>query len=367
MRPHLPLPLLLLSMTLALPRAADARDRTFFQASRALAMGDAYTAYDLGYEAVYYNPAGVARKSKAQLKYFDLEGVASTGVFTTFKNSFTTFQNLSKIASNVKGEPGKVQAMGMNFLPQFLIRNFSVGLLARGFYEAYTDTGTGDMHLYTFTDLALYTHFGTAMFGGILKLGVGLKAINRAEVNKTYPAAEVAAGGLKYASEWQEGTGYGYDLGMLLAIPTSMQPTIGIALQDVGNTRLLERRLIWTSGGTPGTPPDLKQRLNVGLSFNNKHDKGIKSGISFEMKDVLAKSSDKDYTSRLHAGLEVVFNNILYLRGGLNQGRYWTAGIGLSAAGAGLELATYGENVAIGSGSTTVSDRKWVGRYVMGF
>ena len=33
----------------------------------------AYTAVDAGYEAVYYNPAGVAKRNKPELKLFDLD------------------------------------------------------------------------------------------------------------------------------------------------------------------------------------------------------------------------------------------------------------------------------------------------------
>ena len=47
------------------------RHRSFYSASRALAMGDAFTAYGQGFESVYYNPAGVARRSTPKLKYFD--------------------------------------------------------------------------------------------------------------------------------------------------------------------------------------------------------------------------------------------------------------------------------------------------------
>jgi hypothetical protein len=77
------------------------------------------------------------------------------------------------------------------------------------------------------------------------------------------------------------------------------------------------------------------------------------------VKDVLTKG---DYSDRIHAGIEFDIKEVFSIRGGLNQGRYWTAGFGLRAWNAILQMATYGENVAHVPG-TVRSDRKWVVRY----
>lgn len=356
----LPLLLGVLSPMLA---QAD-RERPFFQASRALGMGDAYTAYDVGYESVYYNPAGVARRNKAQAKYIDLEGTVSQGVFSVVKGTFSNLTSLGKFTQNLYANQGKVQSLGIALLPQFLIRNFSVGLVLRSYNEAYIDPTTANMDFFAATDAAVYVHTGVALFGGILKLGAGAKALNRAEINRTYTQAEYSSTGVSFSSQWKEGTGYGFDAGALLTYPSDLQPTLGVAVQDIGATDLLERRLIWTgAAGTPGAPPSLPQKVNVGLSISSKFSRGKKAVLALELKNVLKAGTN--YTERIHAGMELELNRILFLRAGLNEGRYWTGGLGLHAGGVGLELTTYGENVSHDGG--TRDDRKWIGRYVLAF
>jgi hypothetical protein len=220
------------------------------------------------------------------------------------------------------------------------------------------------MDFYATTDLAAYLHFGVSLFGGIVKLGAGAKVLDRAEVNRTYTQAEYSGGALSFQNQWQEGLGYGYDAGALLTFPSRLQPSLGISVQEIGNTTLTEQHNVFSgSMAKSGAPPELRQRVNVGLGITSKPGKGIKTGFAVEVKDILRSG---DYVERIHGGLEMGINNILYLRGGVNQGRYWTAGLGLHAGGIGLEVATYGENLKIGMGSRR-DDRKWVGRYVIAF
>lgn len=343
------------------------RERSFFQASRALAMGDAYTAVDLGFEAVYYNPAGVANRNKPQVKLADLELVGSQTLIGFVSSFSTKLFSLQKIIDEVAANPGRPYSVGFDYLPQFLVKNFSLGGVARTFTEAYVDAGTSNLNLYAYSDIALYAHFGVTLFGGMLKLGAGFKAIDRAEINRAYTPAEYTTSGISFTSQWKEGVGFGLDLGALLAFPAYGLPTIGLVVQDVGNTVLKDRRLIFSGDlGTPGQPPTLKQRVNVGFGMTLKHDRGVKTVLSVEEKDILKRSSLVDYVDRFHAGAELGFNDAFFLRGGVNQGRYWTAGLGFRLGGTGFEFATYGENISFTPG-TRISDRKYVGRYVYTF
>jgi hypothetical protein len=356
---------LAIALSLAALPAWAARDRPFFQASRALAMGDAYTAHDVGFEAVYYNPAGVARPAAAQAKILDLEFVLSQGALSLFSQAFSGLAGMSQLAQNVTNNPGVNQALGFSLTPQFLIKNFSIGAVARTYADAYLASVGGDLNFYATTDLALYTNAGVSLFGGVLKLGVGGKALNRAEVNRAYTPAEYSSG-LSFGGQFQEGIGYGVDVGALLTYPSALMPALGVAVLDVGNTKLLDRRVLFTgSGGAPGAPNPLQQKINVGLSLNPKHGRGLKSSLAFEMKDV-ANTGGKEALDRFHLGYELNLRSAFYLRAGLNQGRYWTAGLGIQGQFAALEFASYGENISFDS-ATRVDDRKYVVRYVFGF
>jgi hypothetical protein len=345
---------------------SDARPaRPFYQAGRALAMGDAYTAVGTDFEAVYYNPAGIARRNRPKLKLFDIEATATQGFLSLFDGSFMKFMSLQSILESTQDSPGQTYGLGMAILPQFLIRNFSVGVLFRGQSEATYNESSDTTDIYSYADLGAYIHYGVAFGGGIFKLGIGGKALNRAELDRSYTAAEIAGGGLSFTEQWKEGLGFGVDVGALLTIPVQGLPTFGVSVQDFGQTIFQDKRILFTGDSAPqGAPAASEQKINVGYSMIMKHGRGTRTVMAIDYKDV-TRVSDA-YLDHLHAGFEFNYGNTLYLRGGVNQGRYWTAGLGIELGGMGLELTSYGENIAA-RGDPRVNDRKYVGRYVLSF
>lgn len=350
----------------ALRADAVERYRSFFQAARALSMGDAFTAYGQGFESVYYNPAGVARKGGASIKYIDLEMGTTYSSYTYLSENILTFYNLPKMATNMAARPGILHGMFMSFTPQLLTKNLSLGMILKSSWDAQIDSTTADFDIFGTTDLALYLHYGVSLMGGVVKFGVGAKALDRAELDRTFTPTEYATGGLSFGTQWKEGIGYGLDAGVLLTSPTSGLPTLGLAVQDIGNTKLMDRRVLWTGAkGAAGAPANLKQRVNVGTSITVKHAPGVKSVYAFEVKDALHLNLGGT-TEHMHAGWEVDFNRVLTLRAGYNQGRYWTAGMGVRLAGFQLELDTWGENLYVYTGQTREL-RYYVAKYMLAF
>lgn len=345
---------------------AEARPaRPFYQASRALAMGDAYTAVGTDFEAVYYNPAGIAKRNRPKLKILDLETTVSQGFVSLFDGSLTKFLNMGEVLSDVADNPGKPYTLGVAVLPQFLIRNFSFGVLIRAQTEATYDANTTNTSMYSFADLGGYIHYGVALGGGVVKLGVGGKILNRAELERDYTAAQISAASLQFQNQWQEGLGLGWDAGVLLTLPVTSLPTLGVSVQDIGNTRFADKRIFFTSDAAPaGAPQTLEQKINTGYSMVFKHGRGSRSVVAFDLKDVSHMGTS--YLDHFHAGWEFNYADRFYLRAGVNQGRYWTAGFGLSLGGLGLEFGSHGENIAP-RGAARVADRKYVGRYVLAF
>lgn len=342
-----------------------ARERNFFSASRALAMGDAYTAYNVGYESIYYNPAGVALRSQPKFKLIDIEVTGSQALVMVFKDTFSDILNFQGITQSMQNHPDKPIVAGMSLLPQFIVKNFSVGLLLRGQSEGLISSTTNDMNMYAFADIGAYMHYAAAFFGGIVKVGVGAKLLDRAEVDRTYTAAEYA-GGLQFPNEWHEGTALGFDAGLLVTLPTVFLPTFAVAVQDIMDTDFRANKVFLASDSAPNVAPlPMKQKVNVGYAMKVRHGRGIASGLSLEIKDILRSTSEKSYLERFHAGWELDVQSGFFLRAGLNQGRYWTGGVGFGVGGVGIELTSYGENISNTGGR--VDDRKWVGRYVVQF
>lgn len=338
--------------------------RPFYQAGRALMMGDAYTAVGTGFEAVYYNPAGLAKRNKPAVKIFDIETVASQGLLSLFSGSYTKFLNMSELLTDVASNPNTPYAIGVSVLPQFLVRNFSFGLLFRGQTEATFNSTTTNTDMYSFADLGVYTHYAAAFGGGVVKLGVGGKVINRAELERSYTAAEISAGALSFSEQWVEGYGLGVDAGIIITIPTTNLPAFALTVQDIGHTQFINKRLVFTGDTAPqGTPEAIPQRVNAGFSTIIKHGRGLRSVIAADYKDILSSAT---WTDKIHAGWEMTINQKLFLRAGVNQGRYWTAGLGIKLGVLGIELGSYGENLA-SPGEARQDDRRYVGRYVLSF
>lgn len=323
-------------------------------------MGDAYTAVGTDFEAVYYNPAGIARRTKPRLKFIDLEGNISKGFVSLFDGSLTKFLSIQKILEDTQKNAGSPYGIGLAVLPQFLVRNFSLGVILRFQNDATYNSSTELTNLYSAADLGAYMHYGIALGGGVFKLGVGGKILNRAELDRNYTNAEIAGGGLSFADQWKEGLGLGYDVGALLTLPVASLPTFGLTVMDVGGTMFQDKRVIFASDAAPeGAPETLGQKINAGYSMILKQGRGIRTVLALDYKDVLGAKT-------IHGGFEFNYANMLYLRGGVNQSRYWTAGLGVHLGGMGLEFGTYGENLA-SAGAARINDRKYTGRLLFLF
>lgn len=344
------------------------RDRPFFQASRALAMGDAYTAINEDFEAVYYNPAGLAKINELQFKMMDLETLGSEDLAFLFKDTFKDITQLDSLLTKIQSNKGKNYSAGMNFLPQLLVKNFSFGLLGRGLAEGRIQQDSS-MALFSYVELGGYIHTAFSLFGGILKVGGGVKILDRAEMIKEYTPAEYASS-LSFPNEWREGFGTGYDAGLMLTIPTRFLPTLGVAVQDIGSTKFeASQNLFKNSLSTEGPPNPIGEKINVGIAFKMKHGRNVYSNISGEIKNINNlnnETGDRSSSDHIHAGWELNVRKILFLRAGINQGRYWTGGFGLHIGSLALEFSSYGENIAF-QNRPRVNDRKYVGRYAIVF
>jgi len=364
--------LLLLSLiTLAFSGTSHAqeKERGFFQSSRALSMGDAYTAYAEGFEGPFYNPAGLALKQELEIKPFDVEVLGSQDFALFGKGALTNLTNLSNLMQEISQNGGKNYSVGLSIVPQMLVKNFSIGVVARGFAEGKV-LDNGNLDLYSFADLGAYAQTGLSFGGGIFKIGGGIKIIDRAELINEYTPAEYVDSNLEFGNEWREGLGIGYDVGALLTFPVRFLPRFAVSFQDLGGTKFEDQQLLFKNNKSADGPPGtIRQRVNVGFGFKVKHGRNVRSHFMTELKDVSNAFKSDPYLSAadyIHAGWELNVRDILYLRAGANQGRYWTGGFGLHVGGMGLELASFGENVAF-KGNPRVDDRKFVLRYFLKF
>lgn len=112
----------------------------------------------------------------------------------------------------------------------------------------------------------------------------------------------------------------GFDLGAKYKIPAfapwvaSLEPSVGITYQDIGNTRFLTDE---------DMPSDIPQSLSLGFAIHPKW-RFIQGAFAIDLRSINQK---QEFLSKIHVGAEALFWNFWALRLGLSQG-YLTGGIG---------------------------------------
>ena len=110
--------------------------------------------------------------------------------------------------------------------------------------------------------------------------------------------------------------GIGGDLGIKYFVPyfTQFKPTIGVTLQDVGNTRFFAGDKL----------AQIEQSLSAGIALH--YDWSFtRNTFAVDFRNMLEK---QDFENKVHFGAESVLWNMLAVRAGMSQ-LYWTAGLGL--------------------------------------
>lgn len=327
-----------------------------YNAPQALAMGNAFTADAAGVNALFYNPAGLA---KAEIKGWQItplavDTVLSSGFISTAMGAKTLwaerlFQHLPS---------GTYNYFRGTATPSFTKRGFGIALLGSYEYASLSDGTNVDINYHK--DFGVVVGGATNFFANMVKVGFNLKAINRSEMVGSFalssiPATDPTTGLMK------EGIGFGGDLGVLLTLPTSYLPTLGFAWKDalLGTSFIPSNFFNATSAGTPAT---IAQSFNLAFSIHPILWKGGRATFSAELRHL--ERVDLPLTKKLHLGFQYVAWKRLYLWAGMSQ-MFPTAGVGLRLRGGDFELATYAQDV--GAGTTSTADRRFVMRWTVGF
>jgi len=151
-------------------------------------------------------------------------------------------------------------------------------------------------------------------------VGVTVKEVKRAVVEKSYSLRELTATTTKFDpdTDIKQGTGVALDLGFLYPMSgvvgspflksMALQPTIGLSLQNI-------------VGGDLGNAGEIPFQANLGVALDQKVGWGAFLLAADIVDFTYNLGNDNDFQKRLHTGLEYQFPYILTLRTGLYQGR----------------------------------------------
>lgn len=339
-----------------------------YTSTRALGMGNAFTAVADDHSAMFYNPATLAWRKDGQLRMFLRGG--------TSPESLELFDEIDEVSDVPEADQAQAYSdlIVSHYGDHFYYRVPTIGAV-------WVRPGWGiallpaDLSL----DLAVHRQVGpmvninmymdtTLAFAYSNKLkwlnkrhqlswGATIKSIHRIHVGEAISAAQLANGSDVFdTSHANEGLTGDLDLGLYWKPPASgflkyIEPSfafVGRNLVDYGFTQNFH-----FIDENSGEPPKLQRRFDLGSKFDLPDFWVFDPHFAFDMKDM----GHENFTVEkgMHAGLELYWKMFNWWKGhwsvGLNQ-MYWTAGFGARLAWFQLDLATFGEEVGTPSAKT---------------
>ncbi|NJL25617.1 MAG: hypothetical protein HC902_10875 [Calothrix sp. SM1_5_4] len=334
----------------------------FYNGVRPLGMGGAGIAVVNDETALLVNPAGLGKLRDYFITIADPE--AEVGGQTEQISGLETFgmTDPQKALEKCKDNPDKHLHGRAQIFPSLVVPNFGVGLYGRVQFDAQVNS-TDNTFLYDYTrDYAMVFGFNFRFFNGIFKLGTNLRVTDRTTIRRD--DIDPNSTNLSADSLASSGVGVGSDTGVMLSAPIRWLPTLAAVYRDVGRTSYAFRDGMFMKTSSTGHPDSTPESLDVALALYPILGKRLRSTWTFEVRDVLTLSEEKDQMRRYHAGFELNYADALFLRAGMNQ-RYWTAGLEFAMMNYQFQAASYGEE--IGTDSTPREDRRYALKFAFRF
>lgn len=334
----------------------------FYTGVRSLGMGGVYVNTVNDETALLTNPAGLGKLRDYTFTIVDPElhgAFANTEIVNV--TNFMDALSIQGLLDRLNQTRGQHWHSKMQLFPSFVAPNFGIGLLAKYQMNAAVDPAGTTYRLDYVNDWALALGYNFRMYGGIVKVGVTGRFVNRSEIHDNLDPGST---GLTVAGIAREGMGIAADAGLILTAPIAGLPALGFSVRDAGNTSYNFREGMFNA--TALRPQDTEQTVDVALSFQPILGNRTRATIAFEYHGITTPlvESQEDATKRSHAGIEFNFADFAFVRAGANQG-YWTAGLEFATEKFQLQVASYGEE--IGNPNGRREDRRWVGKFALRF
>ncbi|WP_413290213.1 hypothetical protein [Bdellovibrio sp. HCB337] len=359
-----------------------------YQSPRALGMGDAFVAVANDYSAIFYNPAGLARRTDGQINLSF--GLGATPKFADISKDIQDAQNtpgsdadkqealMEVINENAGNSYGlRVEApSGLWVRPNWGIAVIPMDLSVQ--MDFHNQVGPAiNTTVYADTTLAYaYARDFDWIQNSRFSMGVTGKFVNRGYFSKPVTLMEAAADpNLVKKEDLQEGYTVDADIGMLWTpnIPSEgwlswlslAKPTFGAVVRNVGELGFGQSLKLLNDVKT-AAPEKLYRVLDVGTRWEYPELWIFSGRGTLDVRDI----GHPLFSVRkgLHVGFEFDWTVASWWKGhynvGLNQG-YFTAGLGAQLTWFNLDLVTYAEDV--GPYGHPVESRTYMARFNMDF
>jgi hypothetical protein len=338
-----------------------------YQSPRPLGMGDAFVAIANDYNAVLYNPAGLARLEENEINLS--MGAAASSSFQSFANDVTKTGNVSgtesqKIAAYqtlLQNSYGKQFSARLGLFEGVWVRpHFGMAVVPADFsmdLVVHNTVGPSiDVRSYLDTTIAL--GYGSDYKGipGRLSWGVTGKFVNRGFASKQVLPLDLAADStLIKTTDLQEGYTTDADIGFLYTpfLPSEgffslfrlAKPTFGLVVRNVGEIGFGQSLKLLNKQKTDA-PEKLYRVLDVGAKFEYPNFWIFSGRGAIDIRDI--NHPNFSVKKGFHLGFEFDWRVASWWKGsyriGVNQ-NYPTLGFSALFTFFNLDIVTYGEDV----------------------
>jgi len=324
------------------------------RSSKALLLGDAYTARADDEYTLFYNPAALARNSGLEVSPLNPQiGVTNALDEMDRFNDFPS-SDAAAITDRIIGFPVYLQA---GVFPGLKMASFGFNLFAQTRTSLLLQNSTHpQLDLDYRVDRGFVAGFafnlgGSKSSGMRTSLGISLKHSQREGVSGTFDlfgtellnkiqSGVESVDDIRNALGWSEGKAWGVDIGFEQGWKSNFSElTWGASVLDVGDTRFRK---------TSGTADIPIQEMFVNAGVNFKQDFGI---VAYSLSaDIHPINSYLPFSRKLHLGLELDLPFVSLL-GGISEGyisygfeaRFWPIKIiaGFYSSELGVELKEF--------------------------
>lgn len=350
-----------------------------YQTPRALGMGDAFVAVASDYSALFYNPAGLARRDKGQINAsIGVEG--APGVADFFKefsdiasSNQTESQKQTAYLETIQRHYGDVYSFRTTLMEAAWVRpKWGVALIPLDLsveMAMHQLVGpTINATVYADTTLGLGYADDVADFSnGRLSWGVTGKFVNRGFFSQAVSAIDLASSTEIVSKEdLLEGYTVDADVGVLWtpelpeegfwSVMSLAKPTFGAVVRNIGETGFGQSLKLINKDAQNGTPEKLYRVVDLGSRWEYPSVWIFGGRGVLDIRDL--NHPDFSWRKGLHLGFEFDWTVTSWWKGhyrvGLNQG-FWTAGLSAELGVFNLDLVSYANDV--GSRNTPVESR----------
>jgi hypothetical protein len=328
-----------------------------YKGMRPMGMGGAFVAVSDDANALFYNPAGLARADRARLSVLPLEVEVGDNTLDMYEDSTDVdFDDPSETAEFLRSHVGDRAHLGVNMFPYFSMPRFAFGIFgtARADFEA-QDMAYPKLYTNVVSDAGAGIGYARPFLDDSLSLGASLKFDHRESLSKVYTVMDITTDdfGDTIEDDLEKGSGVLLDLGAIYSLKK-------FGFDDV-RVGACANNLI---GGSLGDASDLDPHVDLGVAVE-KNLWITKATFALDYVDVFSQlSGDNDLAKRIRMGVECRFPVLLTLRVGLYQG-YFTGGVNMDAKFFQLDALTYSEEIGAYAGQR--ADRRYSVRILLGF